>query len=320
MQTVNENIPVTKVVKVSELRTVDYITDDAMFICVQNGKSLKTTYGALKDILLKQVLKDVQQKISYQAELEQAALSSTDELLKASTNVLSSHLAENTIKTNRTSNAVDALSTNLAKMNDDMQQQFSSLLENYQRMSNRIEQIDTKYSTLPSNVESMLDISSKAIMNSFEQLKNDISSQANSTSIQYKKLFKNISANIEKGKSELNDCKNQIDVSNNTFEDAINKIKDRLNKDKTIVEDKIANVESNIKKNTSDIGSNFDSAKVQLSSMESQIAILKNQIISINDQMSSLVEENAELQKKVKELVAYNEDSYCATVNEGTDL
>ena len=64
MQTVNENVPATKVVKVSELRTADHILDDAMFMGVQNGRGFKTTYGAVKNQIAGEIGEQTQFKVN----------------------------------------------------------------------------------------------------------------------------------------------------------------------------------------------------------------------------------------------------------------
>lgn len=328
MQTVNENIPVTKVVKVSELRTVDYISDNAMFICVQNGKSLKTTYGALKDILLKQVLKDVQQKLSYQADLEQAALSATDELLKVSTKALSSSIAENIIKTDNAANAVENLSTQLDKINDHVVKQFSTVFGSCQKIANTVEQISAKYSTLPSNVDYKLENNNKQLIQKLEQYKANISKTIDTIEADYKNNFYNLSANFEKDNkdlsSNLNSYKQQLDEAISAFNSSIDSIKKSIIEQIESSHTRFINVEKNVEENSNNTkrmansnAEQFSSLSNKITATAAQVRVMSEQLSEAKEQIKILVKENSELREKLDYLISYNEDSYCATVNEG---
>lgn len=113
---VEQKVPVTRVARVSEMRTVGSIADDALILVVQNGTGSKTTFGQLKRQILAEA-KDTAENFATEAATLAANRSAAiaSDLAALSGNVFKKEVPELQRNMNAVDGKIDQLSIDLEK-------------------------------------------------------------------------------------------------------------------------------------------------------------------------------------------------------------
>lgn len=201
MQTVNENVPTTRVVKLSELRTTDDISDQALLMGVQNGRGFKTTYGNIRNQIFQQVSESIKEQLKALDKKATAGLTSIDNKVDD----VSSKMSENVLLLQRqgrkTQDELSELSTKYSSNCKNVDTKLSACQQFQVDFADKLNSLDVKTDVVSAATDQSIGIhiaeikeEKKNLTSMFQTFKAEIEN----TIAALEKKIKNISKYVER--------------------------------------------------------------------------------------------------------------------------
>lgn len=290
MQIVNEKVPATRVAKVSELRMLQDIDDNAYLLVVQNGRGFKTTYGELKKKVSKLVADEMQkifqQKVAQSESFAQKMSQKTDQFIEENsrkTAEISSNLQSAKHNVESLSASVDMYEQHNDANLEDIKNAFAADKQALQQF--QLHTHDAMLSiqqSIANNFDSCnnADIALSSQLSGLEQLVKDFSATAANAD---KQLKNSIEENVGIADRRCKQIETVLSASCKKYDDA----NDNTNEMLQVLSRSVNNINSTLQS----IDSNFNTALAESkSSVDSKIDEFSRRIAMFEGQLSTMHE------------------------------
>lgn len=290
MQIVNEKVPATRVAKVSELRMLQDIDDNAYLLVVQNGRGFKTTYGELKKKVSKLVADEMQkifqQKVAQSESFAQKLSQKTDQFIEENsrkTAEISSDIQNTKHNVKSLSASVDMYEQHNDANLEDMKNAFAADKQALQQFQLHISDVMRSIQqSIANNFNACnnADIALSSQLSGLEQLVQDYSATAANAD---KQLKNSIEENVGIADRRCKQIETALSTSCKKYDDA----NDNTNEMLQVLSRSVNNINSTLQS----IDSNFNTALAESkSSVDSKIDEFSRRIAMFEGQLSTMHE------------------------------
>lgn len=176
MQTTDVKVPVTRVTKVSEMRTLHDIPDNAVLMVAYDGRGYKTSFKQLKELVVKELHDEFMQALDKKFEDLHKETTENSSGIATVVSQLEESNAENANKFADTSNKIKTFKQECNKADNALKQQIEKLSQTEAGMQTSIVQLFQKSDTIEKNMTSSNALATQQL----ETVKNDFASQLSS--------------------------------------------------------------------------------------------------------------------------------------------
>lgn len=274
---VEQKVPVTRVARVSEMRTVGSIADDALILVVQNGSGSKTTFGQLKRQILAEA-KDAAESYAVEAATlatnRSAAIAS--DLATLSGNVFKKEVPElqrNMIAADQRISQLSTAVKNAAKFDSDTRKMLIDY--DIQSMKNKDSSLESMVNNAMSTIESARKQLAQQIADLNERSRTDLQQHEEHSKEQLKKVASEAKADDEQQKSMIQSAEKTIQELGLNISGVDTRLKQNVTN--------VKNVKSQLEKQMIEVTSLKEDHKI----LQDQISAL-SAAIEDNDQLNQL--------------------------------